>query len=66
MLAGYLNCQAPAGAWQSRVHQKRTLCRIPVVVRPYELTRSVRARASRAMSSSQGPDKRPRWVPPIM
>jgi hypothetical protein len=38
----------------------------PALVQPYERMSSVRALASLAMSSSQGPGKRPRWVPPIM
>jgi len=35
-------------------------------VQPYEPMRYVRTLASLVMSASQGPDKRPRWVPPIM
>jgi hypothetical protein len=47
-------------------HRKGTLYRPPTMVRPYERMSYVRALASLAISSSQGPDKRPRWVPPIM
>jgi hypothetical protein len=44
----------------------RGRCIAPTLVQPDERMGYARARASLAMSSSQGPGKRPRWVPPIM
>jgi hypothetical protein len=56
----------PDTAAKPRTTHKGVMYRTPTRVQPGERLSYVRARASLAMSSSQGPGKRPRWVPPIM